>query len=355
MSEMTGIERIVRQLRHQSVDRIGCHEHFWAHTQRRWEESGLEPDYDFGFDIGESWAFKLALNPDVADRILADDGETQTFVDCNGATMRRHLQHDSTPEHLGYAINDRSDWEEKAKPLLTPELRRINFDAYTAEKTKCAAKNRFFCWSGVNVFESIHPITGHENLLMGMALDPDWILDMTETYADLWIALMEELFARAGKPDGVWFFEDMGFKERPFMSPEMYRELIYPAHKRTCDFAHSHGLPVFMHSCGFVEPLLPGMIDAGIDCLQAIEVKAGMDLLRIDRNFGDRIALMGGLDVRPVAANDLAGIDRELEAKLPLLKKHNGFIFHSDHSIPESTTLATYRYFLERGRELGKY
>jgi uroporphyrinogen decarboxylase len=86
-----------------------------------------------------------------------------------------------------------------------------------------------------------------------------------------------------------------------------------------------------------------------------MEVKAGMDLLRIYEHFGDKIALMGGLDVRPVASNDLDGIRRELEAKIPFVKRNNGFILHSDHSIPESTEYETYQYFLELGRELGTY
>ena len=63
------------------------------------------------------------------------------------------------------------------------------------------------------------------------------------------------------------------------MSRAMYDELIQPGHIRTIRFAKEHDMPVIMHSCGYVEPLLGGMIEAGIDCLQAIEVKAGMDLL----------------------------------------------------------------------------
>ena len=72
-----------------------------------------------------------------------------------------------------------------------------------------------------------------------------------------------------------------------------------------------------MHSCGFIEPLLPGMVEAGIDCLEAMEVKAGMDLLRIYKEYGEKIALMGGLDVRPVASNDIDGSRRELDSKIP--------------------------------------
>ena len=139
------------------------------------------------------------------------------------------------------------------------------------------------------------------------------------------------------------------------MSPAMYREFIFPAHKRTIDFAKSLGLPVIMHSCGFVEPLLPGMVEAGIDCLQVIEVKAGMDLLRIYRNFGDRLSLMGGIDVRALYSNDPAVIEAELLSKIPVVKAGFGYVLHSDHSIPDTVRYDSYRYFVDRALELGRY
>ena len=139
------------------------------------------------------------------------------------------------------------------------------------------------------------------------------------------------------------------------MSPAMYRELIQPYHKKTIDFAKSMQLPVIMHSCGFVEPLLPGMIEAGIDCLQAIEVKAGMDLLRIHKNFGERIALMGGIDVRALYANDKAAVDRELESKLPIVKQGYGYVLHSDHSIPKTVEYDSLNYYIEKGLSRGTY
>ena len=168
---------------------------------------------------------------------------------------------------------------------------------------------------------------------MGMALDPECGDQMGRTYADMCIGMWEILFEREGLPDGIWFFEDMGFKNRPFMSPEMYRELVMPFHRRTIDFAHAHGLPVIMHSCGFVEPLLPGVVDAGFDCLPAMEVTAGMALQRSRRD----------------------GIRRELESKIPAVMRNNGFILHSDHSIPESAEYDTYRYFQDVGLKLGTY
>jgi len=192
-------------------------------------------------------------------------------------------------------------------------------------------------------------------MLMGMALDPDWVKDMVDTYSRLTIELQEILFAEEGYPDGIWYYEDMGFKERPFMSPAMYKEIIQPGHKRTIDYAHSHNLPVIMHSCGMVEKLLPGMLEAGIDCLQVIEVKAGMDLLKLYKYYGDRLSFMGGIDVRVLYTNDKKKIDVELESKIPTVMKNYGYVLHSDHSIPNTVDLETYQYFVKKGLELGTY
>ena len=357
---MTGKERMQKLLKGEKTDHIGLYEHFWNDTQKKWAECGWvkadEPFANiFSFDMDEFWAFHLVADLDFEPEIVAETEETVTIKDGNGAILRRHKLHDTTPEHVDYTVKDREGWEKLIKPKLMPEERRINFEGYAKAKKLCAEKERFFCWSGVNVFESIHPVCGHENMLVGMALDPDWIKDMANTYADLTIKLWKILFEKEGKPDGIWFYEDMGYKLSPFMSPQMYRDLIMPAHIKTIAFAHSLGLPVIMHSCGFVEPLLPYMVEAGIDCLQVMEVKAGMDPVRIHKQYGDRLSLMGGIDVRVLYSNDKSLIDQELEAKIPILKDGYRFILHSDHSIPENVTYDTYRYFIDRAMELGQY
>lgn len=209
--------------------------------------------------------------------------------------------------------------------------------------------------SGVNVFEAIHPVCGHEHMLVGMDLEPEWIEEMVETFSKLIVDLQKCLFEKEGYPDGIWYYEDMGYKGTPFMSPTMYQELVQPGHIRTIDFAHSNNLSVIMHSCGFIEPLLPFMIEAGIDALQVIEIKAGMDLFRIYENFGDKIALIGGIDVRVLYTNDLEQIDKELEAKIPVVKNWFGYIVHSDHSIPNTVNYETYKYFIEKALQLGTY
>ncbi|KPK59337.1 MAG: hypothetical protein AMK73_08685 [Planctomycetes bacterium SM23_32] len=360
MAQLTGRQRIGRILRREPVDRIGLFEHFWGDTQKKWTAEGhLRQGEDlaghFGFDMSLSWTFNMVVDLDFEPVIVEETEETVLTRDGNGALLRRHKLHDATPEHVDFLVKERAAWEDRAKPLLKPERRRIDFAAYRAARDAAQRAERFFCWSGVNVFEIIKDVTGHEHMLVGMALDPDWVRDMVNTYAELTVALLEMLFAAEGEPDGIWFYEDMGFKQRPFMSPAMYEQIVLPGHRRTFEFAHGRGLPVIVHSCGYVEPLVPGLIEAGMDCLQVIEVKAGMDPLRLKERFGDRIVLFGGMDARNLVANDRAAIRNELEAKIPTLKQDYGYILHSDHSIPDTCEYETYRFFVDEGLRLGTY
>lgn len=357
---LTSRERIANILKRQPVDRIGVFEHFWSDTQKAWTEQGFLKEGElmedhFGFDLQLFWPFNMVADLDFIPVTVEETEETILQRDGNGALLRRHKLHDATPEHVDFLVKDRRGWEEHIKPLLTPDRRRINFEGYRIAKRQAAEKERFFCWSGINVFELMHPMCGHEYMLIGMAEDPDWVRDMVDTYSRLTIELLEILFAEEGQPDGIWFYEDMGYKGHPFMSPRMYREIIQPGHARTFDWAHSRGLPVIVHSCGYVEPLVPGLLEAGMDCLQVIEVKAGMDLVRLYRNYGDRLSFMGGIDVRCLYNNDRREIDAELESKIPIVKGNFGYVLHSDHSIPNNVHHDVYRYFIEKGLELGRY
>ena len=356
---MNSKQRITAILKHEEVDRIGIFEHFWGDTIKHWESQGhiqhgecIEDHFDF--DIQTCWAFNLMIDMDFKLEVVSEGENTITYLDGNGATLKRHKFHDTTPEHIDFRIKTQEQWDE-VKHMLTPDPRRINFEAYRVAKLSAEKANRFFVWSGVNVFECMHPICGHEHMLVGMALAPEWVQEMVDTYATLLVDLQKILFEQEGYPDGIWYYEDMGYKGSPFMSPTMYREIVKPGHVHTINYAKEHNLPVIMHSCGYIEPLLSDMIDAGIDCLQVIEVKAGMDLLKLYEEYGDQIAFMGGIDVRSLYSNDKAEIDAELQAKIPFVKKGYGYVVHSDHSIPKTVDYDIYKYFIKTALELGTY
>ncbi len=358
---MTSLERFSNALARKPVDMLPVCISPWGATVERWKREGHIAEGEdvaehFGQDLRAGGWLNSTADLDFQPVTIEETEETILQLDGNGAKLRRHKLHDSTPEHVDFTVKDRKSWEKHAKPhLVGTDRRRVGFEGYRAAKAFAKEKQRFFAWAGVAPFEQMHPICGHEYMLMGMAEDPEWVKDMVMTYADMTIRHLEVLFAEEGRPDGMFFYEDMGFKNRPFMSPAMYAEIIQPGHKKLFDYSHDLGCKVIVHSCGYVEPLVPGLVEAGMDCLQAMEVKAGMDLPTLFARFGDRIAFYGGIDVRTLIANDRAAIDAELEKKItPVVKGGGGYILHTDHSEPPEIDYETMRYFIDKGREIAK-
>lgn len=369
---MNSKERMSRILKHQPVDRIGLFEVFWRETAVKWAAEGRfgKPEDisdHFGLDVrrtggeitpGNYKLINLVGEVEKADTVVEETETTRLVRDGNGALLRWFKNGASAPEHVGFEVAERQDWEDRILPRFLDEKtyeKRINFAAYRETRQKCARDQRFMTCGVVGAFDLMTPMCGHENLLMGMAADPDWVRHMAGVYADLSVRLLETLFAREGLPDGLWVWDDLGYKHTPFMATAMYRELIMPAHKKLFDFAHSKGLPVVLHCDGFVEALIPSLIEAGINCLQPIEIKAGMDLLRIKKNFGDKIALIGGMDERVLETNDLKAVERELAAKVPGAMAGGGYVLQVDHSVSHVVEYDTYRFFVERGLEMGTY
>ena len=370
--ELTSKERFGRILKHQPVDRIGLFEVFWRETAQRWSTEGhfARPEMvsdHFGLDVrrtggeitpGDYRTVNLMANIDAGDQVVEESESTKLIRDGNGALLRWLKNGSGAPEHVDFTVQDRSGWEEHIRPYLLDERtyeRRINFASYRSLRAKCARENRFMTCGIVGPFDQMTPMCGYEHLLMGMALDGDWIHTMADLYATVAIRLLEILFEREGLPDGLWVWDDLGFNGRPFMSPAMYRALLYPAHKKIFDFAHSCGLPVVLHCDGYVESLIPSLIEAGINCLQPLDVKAGMDLLKLKKRFGDQIALIGGMDVRVLETNNRQAVEVDLLSKLPGAMAGSGYVLQVDHSVSPLVDYETYKYFVERGLEIGTY
>lgn len=358
---MTHKQRFLNALNRQPVDRLAWGDTLWPETTERYVAEGqLKPGEDpvLHFDMswrGAGWLDSTA-DLDFKDQILDQTDEWKLILNGNGASLKQWSHHSGTPEHVDFKVKERPAWEALIKPhLLKVDRRRIDFAQYHALRDQAHKEQRAFVWGGVAPFEQMHPVCGHEYMLMGMVDDPDWVLDMVMTYARFTILHLDALFAEENLPDAFWFYEDMGFKERPFMSPAMYRDLIQPGHKMLFDYAHSKGRKVIVHSCGCVEKLVPGLVEAGMDCLQAMEVKAGMDVRRLAAEFGDRLSFIGNLDIRIIGSNDRKAIDEEIESKiLPILKCGSGFIVHSDHSVPPEVDHDTLVYFFDRASRMAQ-
>ena len=342
---------------------MGLFEHYWDDTQAEWERQGLPPKTDlveyFDYDIVPvqgSWFNTGALVGQY--RIIEETDETYVAVNEWGAAMREWKDKSGTPEHVGFDMTTEEKWREiYREPLFEfNPLRFGDLDEIKRNYETCMKSDRFVVFTNLLVFEIMRRSMGDVVMLESMYLNPAWIHDFCDVVTNMMIRHYEYLFSEVGIPDGMFIYEDMGYTYGPFCSPELQRELIHPYHKRFIDFIHSYGIPFIMHSCGKIRPFLQSIVDSGVDCLQVLEAKAGQDVREMAETSGKKIAFMGNLNILAFETNNRNEIEKEIIPKLDDIRKNRiPYVFHSDHSIPRSVKLDTYKYALELFHKHGKY
>jgi uroporphyrinogen decarboxylase len=352
---MTSRERILAAMDHKVADRVPFWESYWGSAIARWKTEGLpegvDPGEYFGLDpthwTSVDWTMQFPVET---------VEETEEFIirrSANGTLEKNFKGHDTTPFWWDFQLRDRATWEE-LKPRFAWNETRIDLEK--AKTAFAANKDRFQIYMPACVgFEKFKYIMGMEGILIAFGEDPDWVQEMCMSTAELSINGLEYLLDKGFHFDVAFVTEDNGFRDRAFVSPRTYREVVLPCQKRFCEFCHARGIRVMLHTCGYNMDLLPLYIEAGFDVLNPMEVKAGMDPLKIKKDYGDVLTLWGGIDVRAIAHPDPTVLENEIKTKVPVLSKGGGYIFCSDHSIPDNVSLERYRYMLELGHKYGTF
>jgi len=352
---MTSRERITLALQHKEADRVAIQDGPWATTIRRWHREGLpageSPSSYFKYEIaGISADLSLRLPSET----LEDTDDYTIVRNANGVLHKNWKHTTSTPELLGFTVNSRKAWEEH-KPRLKYDESRVNWNHALAAYENARKRGLYITYSGGIGYDKWGNTIGPETFLPAMLIEPEWPKDVYMTDAELHIATAEEMIARGLEFDGAFLYDDLGYRNGTFFSPETYREQLFPAHKRLFEFFNSKGMPVILHSCGCVKDFIPDFIRAGLTCLQPLETKAGMNLIELKKQYGDKLAFMGGIDVRAMSAEDPSVIEEEIRAKVGFAKQGGGYIYHSDHSVPDDVSFEQYKRVIELVHKYGKY
>jgi uroporphyrinogen decarboxylase len=352
---MTSQERITLALKHKEADRVAIQDGPWETTIRRWHKEGLPANEDpFSYFKYEMINIRADLSFRLTETVIEDTDEYKIIKNANGVIRKSWKNSTSTPELLGFTINNHEAWEEH-KPLLKYDDSRMNLDSALATYNNARKAGLYINYAGAVGYDKWGNIIGPENFLPAMLIDPDWVIDVYMTDIELHIATVEEMLARGLKFDGAFLYDDLGYRNGTFFAPETYREQLFPAHKRLFDFFKSKDMPVILHSCGNVNAFVLQFIEAGLTCLQPLETKAGMNLIELKKNYGDRLAFMGGIDVRAMSAEDPKIIEEEIKTKVGFAKQGGGYIYHSDHSVPDDVSFEQYKHVIKLVHEYGKY
>jgi uroporphyrinogen decarboxylase len=342
-------------LDHKEADRIPIHDSPWGSTIARWQKEGLPTEIPvaeyFGYELA---SFGADCSPRFPLKILERNPVYIVETTSYGGVRKNFRDYSTTPEIIDWPVRSKDDWE-GMKKRLEPDYTRVDWVSLRNNYQRAYEEGKFVCFGAATGYDLCQSYMKSEDLLIAMITDPDWVTDMFHTHAELVIAMARMVMESGFRFDGAFLFNDMGYRNASLFSPETYRQTLLKTDQMLCDFFHSHDMPVILHSCGCVKGLIPSLIEAGFDCLQPLEVKAGMDLRELKELYGDRMAFMGGIDVRAMADPDPSVIDEEIQRKIGVAKQGGGYIYHSDHSIPKNVSFQQYRRVMELVGKYGQY
>lgn len=357
--KLTGRERVRLTLNHQEADRIPRTDSFWPETIPLWLGQGFRAGDDvadlFDFDImGGGW-----VSHEAQPGYLETIEETEnwwTRRDGNGATLRYWKHKSGTPEHVDFGVLTREQWEDHKRQMLAASPgSRVDTFSTLRRMYEARAKGRWFCWTGVEAYETAKDVFGHQNLSIIMAEDPEWAADIFDTEAEIALRVLDHLEHSGVQFDGGWVYGDIAYNHAPFFSPKMYRQQLKPAHARQIAWFKERGLPVIYHTDGDFRLVIPDLLEIGVDCFQPLEAKAKMDVREMKPLYGDRVTWMGNIDIMVLISNDRARIEAEVAAKIPFAKQGGGYIYHSDHSIAPGVRWETYQFLMGLVDKYGSY
>lgn len=168
--------------------------------------------------------------------------------------------------------------------------------------------------------------------------EPDYVRSLYQRLVEAWLENLRRFTSAVGDyVQIIQFNDDLGTQDAPFLSPKLFKELVYPYYKQGLDWIH-HNTPykVFMHNDGAIFDLIPILIEMGVDILNPVQTTAkGMDPLRLKQEFGDRLVFWGGAcdcqQTLPFGTPEQ--VAQEVETNLRTLGPGGGYVFASVHNI----------------------
>jgi len=352
---MNSKERFQRTFAHLEADRIPIIDSPWSATIERWQQEGMPGDTSFVdyFGLDHIAHFSVDNSPQYEERIIEDTPDYIIYTSSWGVTMKQWKHTASTPAFLEHTIVDRNSWD-AAKKHIYPTRDRVDWTRLATDYPIWKERGYWIesgLWFGFDVTHSW--MVGTERVLIALLEEPDWMTDMFEVQLETDLALLDLVWEAGYTFDSIFWCDDLGYKQNQFFSLKTYRKLLKPFHQRAIDWAHAHGVKAHLHSCGDVRPFISEWVDMGLDALNPLEVKAGMDVVNIKREYGKDLVLHGGINAvlwdQPVAIRD------EMQRVLPILKQNGGYIFSSDHSVPSSVSKESFGEIISLAKQLGSY
>lgn len=328
----------------------------WPETRERWLREGLPADADVHAYLGtvplSAWlSVNLNLFPLFDEEVIEETAEYRILRGGDGVVQQEWKHKSCIPHYIDFTLKTARDWD-RFKPRLQPDQRRVPADL--DQKIAAAEQsNQPITLDGGSLMGWIRNWMGVENMSYLMYDDPDVYTDMINTLADLICWSFDQIIPRMHTvPEMAWGWEDICGKSGPLVSPMIFEKCVAQGYRRIRERLDRYGVKLLaVDSDGYVEPLIKNWLDAGVNVQFPIEIGTwNADPHSIRQKFGRELRIIGGFN-KLVLEQGPGAIDAEIARRLPLMRE-GGFVLVPDHLITPGTSLANYKYYLDRVREL---
>ena len=221
------------------------------------------------------------------------------------------------------------------------------FQRYVREAERVYKDTEYF-----TAYKGFHPFFSQDiEYFCSMLTDPDEIHEKNDYIYDIQIERVGKLInSMGGYVQAITMSGDLGEQNAPFCRPSLFEELCAPWLKKFCDFIHRNSdLKIFLHSCGAIEPLLPILIECGIDIINPVQISAkGMDPVLLKEKYGKQIVFWGGgcNTQHVLSTSSPQAVADNVEALVNTFKPGGGYVFAPVHnvqgSVPVENIVAMY-------------
>ena len=184
-------------------------------------------------------------------------------------------------------------------------------------------------------------LRGYDQWLVDCALDPAFAGRLMDHVIEIHMQIAANMLAELGNlVDVVLYADDMGFQDRPILSPGMFRRLIKPRQKRFLEYIKARtAAKVLYHTCGSIYSLIPDFIEAGVDVLNPVQTTATqMDPAQLKREFGRDLAFWGAVDTqRLLPQASPAEVEARVRQLVETLGSDGGYVVSAANNIQADT------------------
>jgi len=244
-----------------------------------------------------------------------------------------------------------------------PDPDWFDYDCACAQVAAARATGKVVVFMGdrMNRAAQLKPamyLRGVEKILLDLALNPDIASYIFGRIADFYLEYARRALEAAGGDVDIFFMgDDFGTQHGLFMSRDMWRRFLRPGFAAMIELGHRFGCKVAHHTCGSVKPLIPDMIDCGLDILNPVQPHVeDMEPAELKRLFGERLSFHGSISIQrtlPFGTPD--DVRREVRKRFDSLGPGGGFIFCTAHNIQADTPIENIEALFDAYRELGRY